>query len=95
MGYSPYIATIEYFRLKIEYLRNSIHFKKDGAKRHPQIFNLQSTIFNLVLQSQIVFLDMFITQQVFAGPLYGNFAIFKQVAALTDFERVKYVLFGQ
>ena len=37
---------IEYFRLNIEYLRNSFHFKKDGAKRHPQIFNLQSSIFN-------------------------------------------------
>jgi hypothetical protein len=38
---------------------------------------------------------MLIAQQVFAGPLHGNFAIFKQVAALTDFERVKDVLFGQ
>jgi len=27
-------------------MRNSFHFKKDGAKRHPQIFNLQSSIFN-------------------------------------------------
>jgi hypothetical protein len=25
---------IEYFRLNIEYLRYSIDFKKDGAKRH-------------------------------------------------------------
>jgi hypothetical protein len=25
--------TIEYFRLNIEYLRNSFHFKKDGATR--------------------------------------------------------------
>jgi hypothetical protein len=32
--------------LNIEYLRNSFHFKKDGAKRHPQIFNLQYSIFN-------------------------------------------------
>jgi hypothetical protein len=52
-------------------------------------------IFNVVLESQIVILDMLIVQQVFAGPLHGNFAIFKQVAALTYFERVKDVLFGQ
>jgi hypothetical protein len=35
-----------YESVNIEYLRNSFHFKKDGAKRHPQIFNLQSSIFN-------------------------------------------------
>ncbi len=30
-----------------EYLCQSVcHFKKDGAKRHQQIFNLQSSIFN-------------------------------------------------
>ena len=46
MEYSRCLVTIEYFRLNIEYLRNSFHFKKDGAKRHPQIFNLQSSIFN-------------------------------------------------
>jgi hypothetical protein len=40
------LVTIEYCRLNIEYLRNSFHFKKDGAKRHPQIFNLQYSIFN-------------------------------------------------
>ena len=43
--------------LKCLKLRNSFHFKKDGAsllrrngyegrERHPQIFNLQSSIFN-------------------------------------------------
>ncbi len=95
MGYFPYLATIEYFRLKIEYLRNSIYFKKDGAKRHPQIFNLQSKIFNLVSEPQIVFLDMLISQQFFAGSLHGNFTIFKQVATLGDFECMKDVLFGQ
>jgi hypothetical protein len=30
----------------IEYLRFSFVFKKGGAKRHQQIFNLQSSIFN-------------------------------------------------
>jgi hypothetical protein len=30
--------------LNIEYLRYSFDFKKDGAKRHQQIFNLQSSI---------------------------------------------------
>jgi len=33
-------------RLNIEYLRYSFDFKKGGAKRHPQIFNRQSSIFN-------------------------------------------------
>ena len=41
--------------MKIEYLRlasgESIYkrpnYKNDGAKRHPQLFNLQSSIFNL------------------------------------------------
>jgi hypothetical protein len=44
--YFCYFVTIEYFRLNIEYLRYSFDFKKDGAKRHQQIFNLQSSIFN-------------------------------------------------
>ena len=39
-----YFVTIEYCRLNIEYLRYSFDFKKDGAKRHQQIFNLQSSI---------------------------------------------------
>jgi hypothetical protein len=38
---------------------------------------------------------MLISQQLFTGSLHGNFAIFEQVAALADFERVKYVLLGQ
>jgi hypothetical protein len=33
LGYFHCLVTIEYFRLNIEYLRNSIHFKKDGAIR--------------------------------------------------------------
>jgi len=33
--------------LNIEYLRYSFDFKKDGAKRHQQIFNLQSSIVNI------------------------------------------------
>jgi hypothetical protein len=44
LGYFRYLQMIEYCRLKIEYLRNSVHFNKEGAKRHPQIFNLQSSI---------------------------------------------------
>ena len=34
---------LEYFHyfVTIEYLRYSFEFKKDGAKRHPQIFNFQ------------------------------------------------------
>jgi hypothetical protein len=44
--YFRYFVTIEYFRLTIEYLRYSFDFKKDGAKRHQQIFNFQSSIFN-------------------------------------------------
>jgi len=44
--YFRYFVTIEYFRLNIEYLRYSSDFKKGGAKRHQQIFNLQSSIFN-------------------------------------------------
>jgi hypothetical protein len=39
LGYSRYFQTIEY-------LRYSFHFKKNGAKRHLQIFNLQSSILN-------------------------------------------------
>ena len=39
LGYFHYLVTIEY-------LRNSIHFKTDGVKRHPQIFDLRSSIFN-------------------------------------------------
>ena len=46
MGYFHYFVTIEYFRLNIEYLWYSFDYKKDGAQRHPQIFNLQSSIFN-------------------------------------------------
>jgi len=46
LEYFHCLVKIEYFRLNIEYLRNSFHFKKDGAKRHPQIFNLQYSIFN-------------------------------------------------
>jgi hypothetical protein len=49
----------------------------------------------LISETQIVSLDMFIAQQVFARPLQGNFAVFKQVAAPTDFERVEDVLLGQ
>ena len=45
-GFFHYFKTIEYFRLNIEYLRYSFDFKKDGAKRHQQIFNLQYSIFN-------------------------------------------------
>jgi hypothetical protein len=57
--YYRYLVTIEYFWLNIGYLSNSSRrepqdlstgandlFLKDGAKRHPQIFNLQSSIFN-------------------------------------------------
>ena len=32
LGYFHCLYMIEYFRLKIEYLRNSFHFKKAGAK---------------------------------------------------------------
>jgi ABC-type branched-subunit amino acid transport system ATPase component len=49
LGYFHYLVTIEYYRSNIEYLRYSIDFKKDGAKRHPlrlRRINLQSSIFN-------------------------------------------------
>jgi len=46
LGYFHYLQMIEYCRLNIEELRVFFHFKKDGAKRPPQIFNLQSSIFN-------------------------------------------------
>ena len=52
-GYILHPQMIEYFRLKIENSRlasgGSIYKyrpKKDRAKRFPQIFNLQSSIFN-------------------------------------------------
>jgi hypothetical protein len=45
--YFRYFVTIEYFRLNNEYLRYSFDFKKDGAKRHQPIFNLQSSIVNI------------------------------------------------
>ena len=35
-----------YHHVTIEYLGYSFDFKKDGAKRHPQIFNLHSSLFN-------------------------------------------------
>ncbi|CAB1080378.1 hypothetical protein D1AOALGA4SA_8061 [Olavius algarvensis Delta 1 endosymbiont] len=37
---------IENFRLKIEDLRNSIHYKKGLSEAKSTIFNLQSSIFN-------------------------------------------------
>jgi len=37
LGYSRYLAAIEY-------LRYSFGLKKDGATRHPQIFNWQFSI---------------------------------------------------
>jgi hypothetical protein len=53
MGFFYYLAGIEYFRLNIEYLRfasGGSFLKKpikiDGAKRLPQIFNLQYSIVN-------------------------------------------------
>jgi len=33
LGYFQCLVTIEYFQLNSEYLRNSFHFKKDGATR--------------------------------------------------------------
>jgi hypothetical protein len=33
LEYFHCLVTIEYFRLNIEYLRNSFHFKKGGATR--------------------------------------------------------------
>jgi hypothetical protein len=59
LGYFHDLATIEYFRLNIEYLRSAsgasiIYYKTERhaaqapalRERHPQIFNLQSSIFN-------------------------------------------------
>jgi len=55
------------YGLNIEYLSPpaaDFYFKKDGAKRHPQIFNLQSSIFNSGLSGLCsYYIDKFSTNQ--------------------------------
>ncbi len=49
MGFFPYLQMIEYFRLNIEYLRNSFNYKKRPIKKLTErsdfhkysIFNIQ------------------------------------------------------
>jgi indolepyruvate ferredoxin oxidoreductase beta subunit len=65
-----------YLIFSIEYLRYTFGFKKDGAKRYQQIFNLQFSIFNTGLSGLGDFMAKNIQQQLIISGVGGQGVLF-------------------
>ena len=82
-------------------MRNCFDFKKDGAKRHPQIFNLQSSIFNplrpdlglyMMKKNVIASSILILLVLVVIGPSWSKDVPVWWPAALTEAQDDGYVL---